>query len=71
MDFQEWLKYGMEQRWCGPIVCETHDGLPISYKEEEEFWENDPCINILRVYMDAEHAEQVEENHSASVWKGN
>lgn len=69
MDFYEWLKYGMERRWCGPVVCETHDGLPVSYAEEEEFWENDPCINILRLYTDAEHATAVEENHSPSVWR--
>ena len=28
MTFDEWLKYGMENSFCGPPVCVTHDGEP-------------------------------------------
>jgi hypothetical protein len=69
MDFNEWLKYGMDHNWCGPAVCETHDGLPMSNEEDEEFWESDPCIHILRLYESEEHGKAVEASHSASVWR--
>lgn len=69
MDFNEWLKYGMDNNWCGPAVCETHDGLPMSEAEYEEFYESDPCIHILRLYIDEDHARAVEEAHSPSVWR--
>ena len=32
--FNDWLKVGIEKGWCGPAVCYTHDGLPLSAKEE-------------------------------------
>lgn len=69
MDFNEWLKYGIDNKFVGPMVCETHDGLPLSTKEEEEFWENDPCIWILRVYESPEHAEEVKSNHSPTEYR--
>jgi hypothetical protein len=69
MDFNEWLKIGMENSWCGPAVCETHDGLPMSEEENEEFWESDPCIHIVRLYNDESHRLAVEDAHSPSVWR--
>jgi hypothetical protein len=69
MDFEEWLKFGFDQGWCGPAVCETHDGVPLSEKEAEEFEESDPCIHIIRLYEDAEHKLEVEDAHAASVWR--
>lgn len=69
MTFEEWLEYGFNQGWCGPEVCETHDGLPISEAESAEFEEGDPCIHIIRLYEDLDVKKAVEENHSASVWR--
>ncbi len=69
MDFEEWLKFGFDQGWCGPAVYETHDGVPLSEKEAEEFEESDPCIHIIRLYEDAEHKLEVEDAHAASVWR--
>lgn len=69
MDFEEWLKFGFDQGWCGPELCETHDGLPLSEAEAEEFEEGDPCIHIIRLYADLETKKAVEEGHSASVWR--
>lgn len=69
MNFYEWLKIGMENNWCGPVVCETHDGLPLSHEEEEMFWETDPCISIIRLYDSLETKEKVEANHSPSQWR--
>jgi len=69
MDFQEWLQYGIDNNWCGPAVCYTHDGLPTSIAEDEEWEEGDPCIHIARLYESREVKLQVEENHSPSVWR--
>jgi hypothetical protein len=68
-DFYEWLQYGMDAGWVGPVVCETHDGLPMTAEEEEAFWESDPCIRILRVYESPDHGKEVEAHHSPSTWR--
>ncbi len=69
MDFEEWLRVGIENGWAGPAVCYTHDGLPTSEAEEQEFEESDPCIHIIRLYEDEEHKKDVESNHAPSVWR--
>lgn len=69
IDFDEWMAYGIEKGWCGPPVCYTHDGLPLSMQEDDEFMESDPCIHIIRMYEDAETKEQIEDNHSPSKWR--
>lgn len=69
-DFELWLKHGVEKGWCGPAVCETHDGLPMSEPEEAEFNDgSDPCIHIVRLYEDHVHKKAVEANHSPSTWR--
>jgi hypothetical protein len=69
MTFDEWLEFGFNKGWCGPAVCETHDGLPTSEAEDEEFSEGDPCVHIVRLYDDVETKLAVEENHAPSVWR--
>lgn len=71
MNFDEWVTYGMKQNWCGPPVCETHDGLPISKAEEEDMYDNgdDICIHIMRLYAEPEQRLLVEDNHSPSQWR--
>lgn len=70
LDFDTWLAQGMNLGWCGPAVCQTHDGTPVSEGEEAEFDEGyDPCLHILRLYADQETKEAVEVNHSPSVWR--
>jgi hypothetical protein len=68
-DFDTWLRQGMEQGWCGPAVCFTHDGLPTTNAEDEEFDLGDPCLHILRLYSDDITRKGVEKNHSPSVWR--
>jgi hypothetical protein len=67
--FDEWLKIGMDKGWCGPAVCYTHDGLPTTLKEDEELYEGDPCVHIIRLYEDIDDKKEVEENHSPSQWR--
>lgn len=69
MDFETWLQTGYENGWVGPPICETHDGLPLSEREDNTFIEADPCIHILRLYESKEHKKEVEDNHSPSIWR--
>lgn len=70
MTFDDWLKAGMDAGYVGPAVCDTHDGLPTSDLEDDEFVEgHDPCIHILRLYPDRVTAKRVERNHPPSVWR--
>jgi hypothetical protein len=67
--FDEWLQEGISSGFVGPAICYTHDGLPLSQQEDEEFEEGDPCIHILRLYEDRETKSAVEKNHSPSTWR--
>jgi hypothetical protein len=70
MKFDEWLQIGLTEGWCGPSVCETHDGTPTSIDEDFAFDRGeDPCIHIIRLYEDSETKAAVEENHSPSIWR--
>lgn len=67
MTFDEWLQEGLSKGWCGPAVCATHDGVPMT-EGEEDFME-DSCIHIIRLYKDVVEKRLVEQNHSPSVWR--
>jgi hypothetical protein len=70
LTFDEWIAYGIENGWCGPPVCYTHDGLPMSEQEYAEFDEGqDPCTHIVRMYEDIDMKKSIEENHSPSQWR--
>ena len=70
LTYNQWIAIGIEQGWCGPAVCSTHDGIPMTVPEEEEFDEGlDPCIHIVRLYEDTETRLGVEYNHSPSNWR--
>lgn len=68
MDYQEWFSIGREQGFISPTICSTHDGIPMSDEEMNEF-ENgdDPCIHILRLYETKEKRDEVEKN--VPVWR--
>lgn len=70
MTFDEWIEAGLEQGFCGPPVCHTHDGLPMS-NQEDDSWNDgkDPCIHIIRLYLDAEHKTSIERDHAPSQWR--
>ena len=70
LTFDEWITYGIEKGWCGPPVCYTHDGLPMSEQEYAEFDEGqDPCTHVVRMYEDIDMKKSIEENHSPSQWR--
>lgn len=70
MEYRDWVQLGFDNRWIGPLVCYTHDGLPTSRAEDDAQAESDDiCMWLYRSYENDEHAEQVEDNHSPSVWR--
>jgi hypothetical protein len=70
LEFDEWMSYGIKKGWCGPPVCSTHDGLPMSEQEDAEFGEGqDPCIHVVRMYDDIDTKEEIENSHSPSQWR--
>jgi len=70
LTFNEWVTYGIEKGWCGPPVCSTHDGLPMSEQEDKDFDEGqDPCIHIVRMYEDIDMKKSIEESHPPSQWR--
>lgn len=69
MDQSEWIEYGIKNGWCSPPVCSTHDGIPTTALEDEEFDDTDPCIHIFRLYEDLDMKTAVEENYAPAVWR--
>lgn len=69
LTYAEWAEYGVRQGWVGPPVCYTHDGLPLTEDEEEEFEQGDPCVHILRLYPDDYSRANIEMNHAPSNWR--
>ena len=50
MTQDEWLSFGIVHGYCSPLVCQTHDGVPMSEEEEAEFEDGgDPCIPVVRL----------------------
>jgi hypothetical protein len=72
VDFDQWIKIGIENSWCGPPVCHTHDGFPTSQYEDEMTYDqgSDLCLHMVRLYEDSFHREEIEAYHSESVWRG-
>ena len=66
---EKWIEYGIKRGWCGPPVCATHDGIPMTEDEELEMEQYDPCLTIIRLYDDEMMRDEVEQNHSPSVWR--
>jgi len=54
MSFDHWLKFGIEQGFCGEGLCIQHEGTPFT-PDEEQRYENgdDPCVPVVRVFPDA------------------
>lgn len=65
MTFDDWIRIGYESGWCSPVVCYSHDGLPMTEAEDQEWVEgHDPCIHIVRMYEDDITRKAVERNSS-------
>lgn len=70
MQYDEWIRVGVEAGWCTAPVCYTHDGLPMTDKEAEEMYEDmDLCIHIVRMCETPEQQKAIEADHSPSSWR--
>lgn len=71
MDLEQWMEYGWQRGYCGPPVCYTHDGIPLSGEEIEldEEYGGDYCVHVLRLYDGYDQAVDIETNHSPTVWR--
>lgn len=59
MDIHEWLEYGRAHDFCTELVCETHEGLPMTDDEHAEHWvTGDVCLFAVRVWTDLDDHEQ-------------
>jgi hypothetical protein len=61
MTFEEWYAYGRTQRWCSEIICTTHDILPMSRRELDD-WEigSDNCLYAVRMYESEDQFDDAE-----------
>ena len=50
MEFDEWLRFGIEHGYCTEQFCNTHAGYPM-HDSEEQAWEegSDPCAHMVRL----------------------
>jgi len=52
-DTHLWLQHGQQNGWCSTHICATHDGLPWTEDELDQWEERDDfCIPAVRLYRD-------------------
>jgi hypothetical protein len=70
LDRNEWLEFGIREGFCSAPLCSTHDGIPSTDAEDEEWGEGgDPCIHVIRPYTDDAEKVAVEENCAPAQWR--
>jgi hypothetical protein len=49
-NLRTWLQEGINNNYCTNIVCEIHDGVPLTQEEEDASEEGlDPCVFVVRI----------------------
>jgi hypothetical protein len=49
--WDEWLDYGVRNRFCSEPVCGAHHRLPMTDTEVVDFEEGgDPCLPVVRLF---------------------
>lgn len=54
MTFDEWLKFGQANNWISSIVCDIHEGTPMTSEEMDNIDQGLSCIYIARFYEEAQ-----------------
>ena len=68
--FDEWLQQGYEKGFCSPPICPQHDGIPMTFAEEQiEETDGEVCVHIVRLYQDDSERQAVERNHPPTIWR--
>lgn len=53
LDQETWLAYGIQHRYITPVFCATHDSLPLTALEWDQFDDgDDPCLAVVRIIDD-------------------
>lgn len=69
-DYAKWYEIGLRNSWISPFVCYTHDGLPTTSTEDEQWTEGeDPCVFIARSYDSIATRKAVEANCTFAEWR--
>lgn len=56
LSLAEWLQYGRGKGWISPIVCDSHDGLPVTADEADALDAGDDvCMFAMRFYTHPDH----------------
>jgi hypothetical protein len=64
MNIKEWIQFGVSQGWCSEPACETHEGIPRTYAEEDAYESGqDHCVHIVRLYLDIDLDEELNDSH--------
>jgi hypothetical protein len=51
LEFDAWVAYGVDKGFCTFPLCETHDGVPVTSAEMDEFDEfGEMCVPVLRLW---------------------
>lgn len=52
VEFWEWVQVGVARKWVSEPVCATHQGLPTTEQENDEWEEGfDPCSLGMRIWI--------------------
>ena len=50
MTFDDWLRFGIDNKYCSDQFCVMHDAYPMHESEEAEMDEgHDPCAHMVRL----------------------
>lgn len=47
-----WLQDGIDNGWCTPVVCATHDGLGLYSDDEMDDDDLDTCVHVVRLLVE-------------------
>jgi hypothetical protein len=51
MDRDEWLKFGRDMGWVGPVVCYVHDAPELTDEEQEIVDGEDGDMDAICVFI--------------------
>ena len=67
MTKEEWINYGIEQKFISEPDCERHKGFPMTAEEEAEIDEGgDPCFVVMRLFDSVEQFDKAKKHTDES-----
>ena len=70
MDFAEWLTVGIDNGWATKPICATHEGVPTTEAEDNQWEEGeDPCAHVIRLVDSPEMLEDIAKNYPPNYIK--